>query len=78
MTPKEYIFKDCYGKYYFRDPKKTVWHRERGLPAQKWINGAKEYCENGARHRLDGFAVDWRDYKDHHLNGKRLFTKTLQ
>ena len=75
MTPKEYIFKDCYGKYYFRDPKKTVNHRERGLPAWEWSGGDKEYFENGKYHKLDGLAFNWKYYRDHYLNGKKLFTK---
>ena len=75
MTPKEYIFKDCYGKYYFRDPKKTVNHRERGLPAWEWSDGNKAYMENNEYHRLDGFSIDSWYRKCHHLNGKRLFEK---
>ena len=75
MATKEYICKYDHSALYFRDPEKTIRHRERGLPAWEWHHGDKSYWENDARHRLDGFAGDWKTHKAHFLNGKRLFRK---
>ena len=74
MAPKEYVSKDENSTYYYRDPEKTVYHRERGLPALKWDDGDTVYSENNQWHRLDGISYDFcLFYKFHHLNGKRLF-----
>ena len=77
MAPKEYIKKDHLGTRYYRDPEKTVDHRERGLPAFEWYNGSKGCWENGMWHKLNGLALDWRFNRCHCLNGKRLFGKTI-
>ena len=74
MTPKEYMRKAANGIGYFRDPEMYVWHRERGLPTYESHSGEeKSYYENNRVHRLNGFALDWRYYKTHCLNGKKLF-----
>ena len=75
MKTKEYVRKSAHGTFYYRDPEMTVHHRERGLPAREYLNGNKIYLENDICHRLDGFADDWKYYRDHYLNGKKLFTK---
>ena len=75
MVPKKYTYKFSFGIFYYRDPEKTVHHRERGLPAYASRNGDKTYQENCTFHRLDGFAGDWKYRKAHFLNGKLLFTK---
>ena len=76
MNIKEYVKKFEYFTFYHKDPEKTVFHRERGLPACEYRNGDKAYWENDERHKLDGFALDWKYSNAHFLNGKSLFTKT--
>ena len=73
MKSKEYPFKYSYGVIYFRDPEKTIYHRERGLPAREWSNGNKVYLENDKHHRLDDAAYNYGFHKHHLLNGKVLF-----
>ena len=77
MNPKEYIHTGFYGTLYYKDPEKTIRHRERGLPACDYFYGEKVYWENDRCHRLDGLASDWEDHKEHFLNGKILFVKNL-
>ena len=78
MAPKEYIRECPYGTFYYRDPEKTVHHRERGLPVWKWGNKDKAYLENDLCHRLDGFAGDSKYCKEHFLNGKPLFNEEIE
>ena len=79
MKRKEYVSKDGGSTFYYRDPEKAIYHRERGLPAWRYCNGDKVYWENNRCHRLDGFANDCCHHKDHSLNGQRLFfTKIVQ
>ena len=75
MERKEYVRECLYGIYYYRDPEMTVQHRERVLPACEYFGESKSYLENNQYHRLDGVSKDWKDYKGHLLNGKKLFTK---
>ena len=73
MERKEYVRECLYGIYYYRDPEKTIYHRERGLPACKSTEEYESYLENNRCHRLDGLAVDCQYDKRHSLNGKQLF-----
>ena len=73
MTPREYIGKSDTVTCYSRDPERTIYHRERGLPSVEYFDGDKIYFENDKHHRLDGFACNFRALNCHYLNGKRLF-----
>ena len=75
MAPKEYSKRHYNDMLYYRDQQKTVFHRERGLPALEYFDGDKDYLENDTRHRLDGLAYDLFFDKSYYLNGKKLFTK---
>ena len=75
MKRKEYISKYDHSVHYFRDPEKTIRHRERGLPSVKSFDVDKEYWENNKCHRLNGLACDYSSIKYHYLNGKQLFVK---
>ena len=78
MAAKEYVSKDGGSTFYYRDPEKTVYHRERGLSALKWDDGDTVYFENNQRHRLDGAAYNHGFHKYHYLNGKKLFGKIVR
>ena len=75
MERKEYVRKGNYDIIFYRDPEKTVQHRERGLPAWEEFSGGKSYWENNVRHKLDGLSGDHSRGKYHCLNGKLLFNK---
>ena len=77
MVPKEYVIKDYFGTWHYKNPEMDIFHRERGLPAWECRNGDEVHWENGEYHRLDGFARDLEYHKYHCLNGKRLFVKKL-
>lgn len=47
-------------KSYYLDEECNVPHRTDG-PAFEYINGFKEWYQNGLRHREDGPAVEWAD-----------------
>ena len=55
-----YIEKNQLGTYYYKDPEKTIRHREDG-PAVEYANGYKEWWQNGQLHRLDGPAAEYTD-----------------
>lgn len=61
-------------KFYYKDPGKTILHREDG-PAVEQINGQYEaWWLNGERHRLDGPAVRYDDGTDQwYVNGEFIF-----
>jgi hypothetical protein len=70
MTP-QYIKINQYGKFYYKDKKMTILHREDG-PAYEGCNGTKEWWLNGKLHREDGPAIEWSDgYKFWYLNNRR-------
>ena len=55
---KHYIRKDVFGNlYYYKDPEKTIRHREDG-PAVEGTDGDKAWYQNGKLHREDGPAVE--------------------
>jgi len=70
MTP-QYIEIDHLGrKFYYKDKKMTILHREDG-PAYEGRSGNKYWYLNGKLHREDGHAVEHADsYKEWYLNGK--------
>lgn len=45
-------------KFYYKDKKMTILHREDG-PATEYHNGGKSWHINGELHRLDGHAVEY-------------------
>ena len=53
----EYTITDSYGKFYYKDKKKTILHREDG-PAIEYADGGKDWYFNGKLHRIDGPAVE--------------------
>ena len=56
---------------WYQDAKRTILHRENG-PAVVFINGYKEWYQNGQLHRTDGPAIEWaRGRKDWFINGLR-------
>lgn len=66
-----FIREDELGKYYYKDPDCTIFHREDG-PAIENANGDKEWRLNGKRHRLNGPAVEYiGGSKEWWLNGVR-------
>jgi hypothetical protein len=72
MTP-QYIEINKYGsKFYYKDRKMTIFHREDG-PACEGADGYKSWYLNGKRHREDGPAIEWSGgNKEWYLNGKEL------
>ena len=54
---KQYIDTTRYGKFYYKDPAKTIRHREDG-PAVEDVDGHKAWYVNGKAHRLDGPAYE--------------------
>ena len=54
---KQYIDTPRYGKFYYKDPAKTIRHREDG-PAVEDVDGHKAWYVNGKAHRLDGPAYE--------------------
>ena len=77
MMHQEHFLRHAYATLYYRDPERTVFHRERGLPSGEYLHGDKTYCENDKCHRLDGPAYNWVSRKYHYLNGKRLFEESF-
>ena len=70
---KQYIDTTRYGKFYYKDPAKTIRHREDG-PAIEDVDGNKEWWVNGKLHRLDGPAVEYSDgVKEWWVNGEYIF-----
>ena len=56
---EQYVKTSSYGdKFHYKDPAKTIRHREDG-PAVEWAHGDKVWYVNGEHHRLDGPAVEW-------------------
>ena len=53
-----YANTDNYGKFYYKDKKKTILHREDG-PAIEYSNGAKIWYQNHKLHRMDGPAAEY-------------------
>ena len=47
-------------KSYYKDPAKTIRHREDG-PAVEWAHGDKVWYLNGAKHRIDGPVIEYAD-----------------
>ena len=45
---------------WYKDAKRTILHRENG-PAVVFINGYKEWYQNGLLHRTDGPAIEFAD-----------------
>lgn len=56
----QYIKKDPFGVFYYKDPEMKIPHREDG-PACEWYVGYKEWWVDGKRHRLDGPACDYEN-----------------
>ena len=72
---KQYIKKRVDGSTsYYKDPGKTILHREDG-PAYVTSDGEyKAWWLNGERHRLDGPAVRYGDGTDQwYVNGEFIF-----
>ena len=66
---KQYIKKNNIGTYYYKDPEKTILHREDG-PAAEYTDGTKMWYQNGKLHREDGTAVEYADgEKEYWYNG---------
>ncbi len=67
---KQYIQKDKFGVFYFKDAKKTIRHRTDG-PAVKWTEGSKLWYFDDNLHRIDGPAVERDDgLKEWYIAGK--------
>ncbi len=65
------------GKYYYKDKKMTVLHREGG-PAVKFPDGTKKWYINNKLHREDGPAVIWSGGRESwYLNDKLLTQQEL-
>ena len=52
------------------------YHRGEDLPAMEWINGTKEWYDNGQPHRLNGPSIEWAiegssGTKEWWVNGQR-------
>jgi hypothetical protein len=59
------------GKFYYRNKKMNILHREDG-PAVEFADGSKAWYINGNRHREDGPAVEYANGdKKWYLNDKR-------
>ena len=57
-------------RFYYNSAGK--WHRENG-PAIEYVDGHKEWWQNGQLHRTDGPAIDWaRGRKAWYINGEEL------
>ena len=70
---KQYKIKNQFGTFYYKDPAKTIRHREDG-PAIEDVDGNKEWWVNGKLHRLDGPAVEYSDgVKEWWVNGEYIF-----
>ena len=58
---KYYVTVDAVGTTcWYKDAKCTILHRENG-PAVVFINGYKEWYQNGLLHRTDGPAIEFAD-----------------
>ena len=58
---KHYIRKDEFGTlYYYKDPEKTILHREDG-PAVESTDRYRAWYQSGKLHRLDGPAREYAD-----------------
>ena len=72
---RQYVDIDSVGdKFYYKDPGKTILHREDG-PAYVTADGEyKAWWLNGERHRLDGPAVRYGVGTDQwYVNGEFIF-----
>jgi hypothetical protein len=58
MTPQYIEINEFGSKFYYKDRKMTIFHREDG-PAAEWSNGNKFWYLNGKLHREDGPAIEW-------------------
>jgi len=67
-----YIKETELGKFYYKDKKMTILHREDG-PAAEYSYGVQEYWLNGKLHRENGPARKLlnSEYKEYWLNGER-------
>ena len=72
--PEQYIKTSSYGdKFHYKDPAKTIRHREDG-PAVEWAHGDKVWYVNGVRHRLDSPAIEYADgVKSWYVDGIFIF-----
>ena len=57
---------------------RTVWRNAEGLyhrvdgPAVEWVNGSKEWYQNGKLHRENGPALEWYNGSEEwHFKGKK-------
>jgi hypothetical protein len=72
MTPQYIEITEHGSKFYYKNKKMTILHREDG-PAVECADGSKVWCFNGKVHREDGPAAIYSDgYKSWYLNGERL------
>ena len=73
MKKEQFIHVDKDGnKFYYKDRKMTIRHREDG-PAVEYATGYKAWYINGKLHREDGPAIESASgYKEWFINGKRL------
>jgi hypothetical protein len=69
----QYIEIDRFGdKFYYKDKKMTIPHREDG-PACEYANGSKFWFICGELHQEDGPAVEYGDgTKEWYIDGKEL------
>jgi hypothetical protein len=60
-------------KFYYKDKKKTILHREDG-PAVVYSDGDKSWYLNGKRHRMDGPAIEYINGSDRwYIDGVFIF-----
>ena len=70
---KQYISETYSNKFYYKDPAKTILHREDG-PAVEYSDGDKAWYQNDVRHRLDGPAFENANgFKMWYVNGIFIF-----
>ena len=70
---KQYINTNSVGTFYYKDPEKTLLHREDG-PAIEYANGDNTWYLNGTPHRTDGPAYISNDgSKSWYVNGVFIF-----
>ena len=70
MTPQYIWIPENGSKFYYKDRKMTIFHREDG-PACEGYDGTKSWYKNGLRHREDGPAYEGAmGIKEWYLNGK--------
>jgi hypothetical protein len=77
MTPQYIKISEFGSKFYYKDKKMTILHREDG-PAYEGYNGTKEWWLNGKLHREDGPAVEWSNGSKYwYLNGVCFSERTF-